>query len=237
MINSYSLGQVEYQSAWRLQHQLVAARSAGTIDNVLLLLEHPHTYTLGSSGKRDHLLMDGAALEAEGVAVYDVDRGGDITYHGPGQLVGYPILQLTVDGAQMKVHVVDYIRQLEAVLITVLKQFGITGERLKGYTGVWVNIDGTLHKVAAIGVKVNARGVTMHGFALNVNPQMRFFKGIIPCGISDKPVTSMQSLLGRDISIAEVEPAVRDAFGGVFEVPVITCSGSDILQFSNNYFV
>jgi lipoate-protein ligase B len=214
---SYRLGLVDYPDAWQLQKDLAAMRGRDVIGDSLLLLEHPHTYTLGSSGSLDHLLMDEDERRQRGVAVYHVDRGGDITYHGPGQLVGYPIIQLDTNPHRHKINVVDYIRQLEAMLINVLATFDIQGERLPGYTGVWVDVCGTLHKIAAIGVKVTGRRVTMHGFALNVNPDMHFFEGIIPCGIDDKPVTSMVQLLEGTIKLDAVMDAVEVAFGRQFE--------------------
>lgn len=213
--DTHRLGMVDYQVAWQLQKQLAAARGRDALTDQLLLLEHPHTYTLGSAGCLDHLLMDEAERAARGVAVYHVDRGGDITYHGPGQLVGYPILRLAVGPGTLRTGVVDYIRQLEAVLIQALATFGVTGQRLPGYTGVWVNWDGVLHKIAAIGVKVTARGVTMHGFALNVNPDMAYFAGIIPCGIDGKPVISLAQVYDGPLAMEQVMDAVETAFGDV----------------------
>lgn len=229
----YYLDVVEYQTAWALQKDLAAARGQDLLPDTLLLLQHPHTYTLGSSGTRDHLLMTNAELQQHQVTVLDVDRGGDITYHGPGQLVGYPILKLPQSDEQFKLRVVDYIRQLEAVIMLAVNDFGIAGQRLKGYTGVWVDVDGTLHKIAAIGVKVTARGITMHGFALNVNTDMDFFTGIIPCGIDDKPVISLQQLLGQKVEFSRVVSAVDDAFAAEFGIDVEPALPADLLQFSN----
>lgn len=229
----YYLDLVDYQAAWALQKDLAAVRGQDLLPDTLLLLQHPHTYTLGSSGKRDHLLMTEAELQRHNVTVLDVDRGGDITYHGPGQLVGYPILKLLTNNERMKIRVVDYIRQLEAVIINTIGEFGVEGQRLPKYTGVWVNIDDTLHKMAAIGVKVNARGITMHGFALNVNTDMNFFAGIIPCGIDDKPVISLQQLLGQPVDFPQVIAAVDRGFEAVFGVEVIASSPTELLQFSN----
>ncbi|MCI0713199.1 MAG: lipoyl(octanoyl) transferase LipB [Chloroflexi bacterium] len=229
----YYLNLVDYQAAWALQKDLVAARGQDLLPDTLLLLQHPHTYTLGSSGKRDHLLMSEAELQRHNVTVLDVDRGGDITYHGPGQLVGYPILKLPTRDERMKIRVVDYIRQLEAVIINAIGEFGVEGQRLSKYTGVWVDVEGTLHKMAAIGVKVNARGITMHGFALNVNTDMNFFAGIIPCGIDDKPVISLQQLLGQPVDFSQVSPSIDRGFEAVFGVEVIPASSVELLQFSN----
>jgi lipoyl(octanoyl) transferase len=234
-VRRYYLNLVDYQTAWALQKDLAAARGQDLLPDTLLLLQHPHTYTLGSSGTRDHLLMSNAELQRHGVTVLDVDRGGDITYHGPGQLVGYPILKLKNSDERFKIRVVDYIRQLEAVIMKAISEFGVTGQRLKGYTGVWVDIDGTLHKIAAIGVKVNARGITMHGFALNVNTNMEFFAGIIPCGIDNKPVVSLKQLLGQEINFQQVVGAVDRAFASVFAVEVVPAHLDELLQISNSY--
>jgi lipoate-protein ligase B len=234
-VRRYYLDLVDYQAAWALQKDLAAARGQDLLPDTLLLLQHPHTYTLGSSGKRDHLLMSEAELQRHNVTVLDVDRGGDITYHGPGQLVGYPILKLPTNDERMKIRVVDYIRQLEAVILTAIREFGVEGQRLKGYTGVWVDVEGTLHKMAAIGVKVNARGITMHGFALNVNTDMNFFAGIIPCGIDDKPVISLQQLLGQPVDLSQVIAAVDRGFEAVFGVEIESAPATDLLQFSNSH--
>lgn len=207
----YQLGQVPYADAWELQKNIAAERGQGQTPDTLLLVEHPHTYTLGSAGKLEHLLWSEAERAARGISVFHVDRGGDITYHGPGQLVGYPIIQLPHQG-HIKAGVVDYVRNLETTLIEALAEFGIQAQRVAGYTGVWVG--GA--KVAAIGVKVTARGVTYHGFALNVNTDLRYFQGIIPCGIVDKPVTSMQVIMGQPVEMTAVIHAVTEVFGRVF---------------------
>jgi lipoyl(octanoyl) transferase len=204
------LGLVPYQEAWDLQQRLHAARCAGAIPDTLLLLEHPHTYTIGRSGTRDHVFLTEAELAARGIACLEVDRGGDVTYHGPGQLVGYPILDL---GPQPDIGA--YLRGIEGCLIEVLGQFGIEAGRLPGYTGVWIGGD---RKIAAIGVKV-AQGVTTHGFALNVTTDLRLFEHILPCGIPDKGVTSMARELGRAPAMAAVEAAVVARFCARFAVP------------------
>lgn len=217
------LGVVDYAQAWELQKRLVAARAEGRIEDVLLLLEHPHTYTLGRSGKIEHLLMSEAERQSRGVTVHWVDRGGDITYHGPGQLVGYPIISVgshTVHGVESstgrdripQADYVRYLRDLEEVLIRALAAFGVRGERVAGYTGVWV--DGK--KIAAIGVKVNAQGISSHGFALNVCTDLSYFAGIVPCGIHDRGVTSLDRLLGRPVTVDEAAQAVVASFGQVF---------------------
>jgi lipoate-protein ligase B len=213
----YWLGRLDYQHAWRLQKALAEQRGAHLHPDSLLLVEHPPTYTLGSSGKYDHLLLSPAELSAQGICVYEVDRGGDITYHGPGQLVGYPILQLPVPEGQTRPDVVAYVRHLEEMLLLALGDFGIVAERLPKYTGVWVNWQNTLHKIAAIGVKVTTQGVTYHGFALNINTEMRYFQGIVPCGIPDKPVVSLAQLLGHPVDFSAVCDAVEKAFELVFQ--------------------
>jgi lipoyl(octanoyl) transferase len=174
----------------------------------LLLLEHPHTYTLGRSGKREHILLSPVELEERGIAVYDVDRGGDVTYHGPEQLVGYPILRLPKD----RYTFVRYIRDLERALLDAVSDLGVPGELKEGYSGVWVGEE----KVCAIGVKVDAYGVTSHGFALNVNTDLSYFGHIIPCGIQDKGVTSLQCLLRRRVSTRRVENAVVQRIAKTF---------------------
>jgi lipoyl(octanoyl) transferase len=209
------LGRVEYQPAWSIQEELAARRAANEIDNTLLLLEHPHTYTFGTKGKREHLLVPEEQLQAEGVAVLQVDRGGDVTYHGPGQLVGYPILRL----ADYRIGCVRYIRYLEEVLVRVAASYGLAAGRQRGYTGVWIGDE----KLAAIGTKVDRNGITRHGFALNVTTDLRYFERIIPCGIRDKGVCSLASLLGYAVPYTEVVERTARAFEDVFDrqlVPV-----------------
>ena len=219
--HSYHLGIVDYQKAWQLQKDLAYQRGQNLCPDTLLLLSHPHTYTLGSSGKYENLLFDDEARANRGISVYEVDRGGDITYHGPGQLVGYPIIQLDINQHGVRIGVVDYVRQLEAVLIQALADFGVLGERLTNFTGVWVQWQGVLHKIAAIGVKVTVRGVTRHGFALNINTDMDYFAGIVPCGINDKPVISLAEILGGVVDEEAVMLAVENAFAEIFEVEII----------------
>jgi len=206
------LGTVPYTEAWALQKELAQQRAANLIPDTLLLLEHPPTYTLGSAGKLENLLMSEAELAAANIALHWVDRGGDVTYHGPGQWVGYPILQLPRRIGGLHADVVQYVRQLEEVLIVALADFGISGQRIAGLTGVWVeNPDGEMAKIAAIGVKVTAKAVTQHGFALNVQPDMAHFRGIIPCGIADKPVTSLAEL-GYAVGMAQMKVALVESF-------------------------
>jgi lipoate-protein ligase B len=209
---------MDYMEAWDLQRRLAAARAEGRIPDTLILLEHPRTYTLGRSGKAEHLLMGQAEREKKGVRVYQVDRGGDITYHGPGQLVGYPIMYLgraAPNGRLPQVDYVGYLRQIEEALIRTLSVWDITANRVQGYTGVWVDSNEPA-KIAAIGVKVDGRGISQHGFALNVDPDLSFFDGIVPCGIHDRAVTSMAQLVAHPVSLAEVAAAVAEQVGRVF---------------------
>ena len=202
------LGLVPYVAAWNLQKELAAARAGREIGDTLLLLQHPHTYTLGTRGKREHLLVPEEQLRAQGVEVLDVDRGGDITYHGPGQLVGYPILKLKDAG----LGVVRYIRLLEEILVRVASDYGLAAGRQRGYTGVWVGD----RKLAAIGTKVDTLGITCHGFALNVSTDLRYFDNIVPCGIRDKGVCSLESLLQCPVEMSEVIERTAQAFEDVW---------------------
>ena len=203
------LGVIPYAEALALQQQLVEERRFGRIGDVLLLVEHPHVLTLGvrGDGGRSHILATEEALSSRGVEVYEAGRGGDITYHGPGQLVGYPILDLKPD--RCDVH--RYVRDLEEVLIRVAFDYGITAERVPGLTGVWVGGE----KLAAIGVRI-ARWVTSHGFALNVSTDLGYFNLIVPCGIADRGVTSLSRLLGRTVERADVEDRLIQRFTEVF---------------------
>ena len=203
------LGLVPYPEAWALQNRLADARRAGLAPDTLILLEHPHTYTIGRSGTRDHVFLTESELAARGITCLDVDRGGDVTYHGPGQLVGYSIFDL---GSQPDVG--RYLRNLEDCLIETLVDFGIAAGRLSGYTGVWIGD----RKIAAIGVKVS-QGVTTHGFALNVSTDLSLFTHILPCGIPDKGVTSMALEVGRAPAMTEVEARVMAHFSNRFAVP------------------
>jgi lipoyl(octanoyl) transferase len=219
----WRLGRVPYGEAWELQNRLADERGRGGSDR-LLLLEHPHTYTLGSSASEDHLLMPPEERERLGIDVFRVDRGGDITYHGPGQLVGYPILQLARD--HLRTDVVGYVRKLEQVIIATLADYGVRAKPIKGLTGVWIDTPGahSAHgeaKIAAIGVRINVRAVTKHGFALNLNPDLRYFDGIIPCGIRDKGVTSLAALLGAPVDEAEISTRLIAHFGAVFDCDMI----------------
>jgi lipoate-protein ligase B len=204
----YCLGLVDYQEAWEEQRHLVEACRRDGCDR-LLLLEHPPTYTLGVRGQQEHLLLGEVELAELGATVYWVDRGGDVTFHGPGQLVGYPI----VDLRRWNQGPVWYVRSLEAVLIEALSAFGIDAQRVPGRPGVWVR----RAKIAAIGVRIS-RGVTSHGFALNVNPDLSYFSHIIPCGLPDVTITSMTQELGRAPDMQAAIKVVIDAFACVFPV-------------------
>ncbi len=203
------LGVVPYADALALQRQLVEDRREGRVGDVLLLVEHPHVLTLGvrGDGGRSHILVSDETLASRGVDIYETGRGGDITYHGPGQLVGYPILDLKPD--RCDVH--RYVRDLEEVLIRVVADYGLAAERVPGLTGVWVRGD----KVAAIGVRI-ARWITSHGFALNVTTDLDYFGLIVPCGIADRGVTSLSRLLGRPLDRVDVEDRLIQRFTEIF---------------------
>jgi lipoyl(octanoyl) transferase len=203
------LGRVPYADGLALQRKLVEERQAGRIGDQLLLVEHPHVLTLGvrGDGGRSHILAPPDVLIARSVDVFETGRGGDITYHGPGQLVGYPILDLKPD--RQDVH--RYVRDLEEVLIRVAADYKIEATRVPGLTGVWVGRS----KLAAIGVRI-ARWVTSHGFALNVTTDLDYFNLIVPCGVADRGVTSLGALLGRDVHREDVEDRVVRHFGDVF---------------------
>lgn len=200
---------MDYRAALRLQAERVAQRKAGEIPDTLLLLEHPHVFTLGRNARREHLLASPERLAEAGIQVFETDRGGDITYHGPGQLVGYPIFDLR----QHRRDVAWYMRSLEEVLIGVAEEFGIAAKRLPGAAGVWVGND----KLAAMGVHLS-RWVTSHGFALNVSTDLRYFEWIIPCGLCDRGVTSLEKLLGRRVEMEQVAERVIVHFEKVFGV-------------------
>ncbi len=203
------LGRVTYTEAWDLQKAIWEGRTSGrTEDDYLLLLEHPHTYTVGRNGDGSNLKISSERLEEIGATVLDVDRGGDITYHGPGQLVGYPIVSVPRYGDGFDV--VGHVRRIEVVLIATLADLGIEAWAEGGFTGVWTDSG----KVAAIGVRVS-RGIATHGFAVNVDPQMEYFGNIVPCGISDRPVTSISEILGRKVSIEEVVERLLPHVGGL----------------------
>ena len=206
----FSLGRVDYARAWEMQRALAQLRAEGAIADTLLLLEHPHVYTIGRRGVEADILLSREELERLGVQVHQVDRGGEVTYHGPGQLVGYPILDLRGWGGPLR-----YVRALEATLIETLQDFGISSGRIEGQTGVWVwgGAGGEEdRKIAAIGLRIS-RGVSTHGFALNVNTDIRYFDNIVPCGIPNREATSMARELGKEVDIIEAERLVAEALG------------------------
>jgi lipoyl(octanoyl) transferase len=202
-----NLGRTRYAETWELQRKLFELRHRGLIEDVLLYTEHEHVYTIGKGGDQNHLLASDDELSKDGTEVFRIDRGGDITYHGPGQVVGYPILDLN----QYSPDIHKYLRHLEDVIIGMLSTYGIPAGREEGMTGVWVAGE----KIAAIGVKVS-KWVTMHGFALNVNTDLQKFERIIPCGIFHKGVTSIQRILGKEMSLHEVETRLTESFAAIF---------------------
>jgi lipoate-protein ligase B len=215
------LGRRAYVETWELQRRLVERRQRQEIPDVLLFVEHPETYTLGRSGKREHLLVDEGALSSLGARFVETDRGGDITFHGPGQVVGYPILDLR--RWTMDVH--RYLRALEEVLIQALSTFGIEAGREAGYTGVWHPAG----KLAAIGVRVS-RWVTSHGFALNVTTDLEYFRRIVPCGIADRGVSSMAGLLEPPVPLETVREEIAGRFGRVFERAMKPVAETDLVR-------
>jgi lipoate-protein ligase B len=230
------LGLLEYERAWKLQDEYAAEIAHGRRPPTLMLLEHPHVYTFGRRGKQENLLWGEAQLKEKGIAIHWVDRGGDVTYHGPGQLVGYPLLRLGVQSLQTldsshipQADYVGYVRRLEKTLIMALARLGLAAGQRSGLTGVWIQAD--VHsrcprckpedrqkpaKIAAIGVKVDARGISRHGFALNVSPEMEYWDGIIACGLQDEPIVSLADLFPEPPSMERVKREVIAAFGEVF---------------------
>lgn len=222
-------GLIDYKEAWDQQEalfgekvnlkfanrQLPAEVLPVLPSNELIFCEHPHVYTLGKSGSIDHLLVNEAQLKEIGATYYPINRGGDITYHGPGQIVGYPILDLE----QFFTDIHRYLRTLEEAVILTLAEYGIHGERYEGYTGVWLDADddAKARKICAMGVRCS-RWITMHGFAFNVNTNLAYFKHIVPCGIDDKQVTSMEHELGRTLDMEEVKHKLRGHIAHLFEM-------------------
>jgi lipoyl(octanoyl) transferase len=219
VIDVRRLGLVSYTDGLELQRALVDDRKAGRIPDTLLLLQHPHVLTIGvKKDGRQHILAAPDLLAARGVEVFETGRGGDVTYHGPGQLVGYPIIDLNPD--RRDVH--KYVRDLETVMIGVCADYGLTADRVKGFSGAWIRSTRDARsgqvgdaKIGAIGVRIS-RWVTSHGFAFNVTTDLDFFNLIVPCGIADKAVTSLASQLGREVPMAEVEDAFIRHFSAVF---------------------
>ena len=218
------LGLAPYAAAWALQRRLVAARKLGAVPDALLLCEHPHVITLGRNARRKHLLASEHLLRQMNVELHATDRGGDITYHGPGQLVGYPILNL----AEICRDVVWYVRQLEEAMIRATAGFGIAARRVEGKTGVWADgPEGGAEKLGAIGVHIS-RWVTSHGFAYNVSTDLRYFDLIVPCGIPDCRATSLERLLGRSMRTAEVAPRIAAHLGEVFGLEMRAASREEL---------
>jgi lipoyl(octanoyl) transferase len=232
------LGLIAYADAWELQKRIVAARKAGAIEDVLLFCEHPHVITLGRSGNRAHLLASEMVLRQKGVEYFETTRGGDITYHGPGQIVGYPILNLSA----IRRDVVWYVRTLEEAMIRTTADLGIAARRESGKTGIWVDAqeriatqsprsaqrtEETAEKLAAIGVHIS-RWVTSHGFAYNVSTDLRYFELIVPCGIASRKATSLEKLLQRNVSLAEIKPLLAKHVGEVFALPVRTAQPAEL---------
>ena len=225
-----NLGIVEYQYAWdyqtslftkiieqKLRNRELSETEQTPTDNYLLFCQHPHVYTLGRSGTKENLLINDTNLEEKKATYFETNRGGDITYHGPGQLVGYPILDL--DNFFTDIH--KYLRFLEEAIILTLKDYGLKAGRINGLTGVWIDFENekNARKICAMGVKAS-RWVTMHGFALNIFTDLSYFNNIIPCGIPDKAVTSMTQELGKEIAIGEVEEKIKKYFCELFEIKI-----------------
>lgn len=253
----HRLGVVEYEAAWQLQNELAAEIAAGERLPTLLLLEHPHTYTFGRRGHIENLLWDEDELQRRGIAVHWVDRGGDVTYHGPGQLVGYPLLHLAPGGLRPdpnsgsprmpQADYVGYVRRLEQTLILTLARLGVPAFQVEGLTGVWVDRyraggelsvvngeagetgadpgldvgDSAAAKIAAIGVKVDARGVSRHGFALNVNPDMSYWEGIVGCGLVGHPVASLAEIIDPVPEMQIIAEMVVSAFAETYRYEIV----------------
>ena len=212
------LGFIDYREAWDLQYEIHAKRVSGEIEDFLFLLEHPNTYTLGKTAHKENLTGSEKYLKENNISVYDIDRGGDITYHGPGQIVGYPIIDL--NNWYKDTH--KYLRALEEVIIKTCSEYGLDCGRNEKYTGVWIGD----RKISAIGIKVS-RWVTMHGFAFNANTDLNLFSGIIPCGIQDKTVTSLKQELGYEIDVLEVKAKLLNNFIKVFSYGTLNTMKSD----------
>lgn len=231
------LQQTPYAAARTLQEQMAGAVATGQETAILLLLEHPHTYTFGRRGEAQNLLWNQIELDTRGVEVHWIDRGGDVTYHGPGQLVGYPLLalgQVDHNGHLPKADYVGYIRKLEKVIIRALAQLGLVSGQIPDLTGVWVQPDVASRcrhcppaariqpsKIASIGVKVDSRGISRHGFALNVNPDMTYWEGIIACGLADYPAISLADLFEKPPSMSTVHSAIIAAFQREFHFDTV----------------
>jgi len=214
------LGTIDYKEAWDLQKTIFELRSQQKIDDVLLLLEHPNTYTLGKTADGNNLVGNVEYLQKNRISVYDIDRGGDITYHGPGQIVGYPIIDLNNWGKDTH----KYLRALEEIIIRTCGDYGLAAERVPKYTGVWIEN----RKIAAIGIKVT-RWITMHGFAFNVNTDLSLYNGIIPCGITNKEVTSLNKELNTKLDLSEIKSKILNHTKKIFGYSNIETRDADNL--------
>ena len=232
MISVLQLGTLDYATGLRLQQKLVQLRKEGRIGDVLLLLEHAPVITLGRNAKATNVIASAAQLVERGVELFECDRGGDVTFHGPGQLVGYPIFDLrgfdSADGKRKTLGAIEYVRRLEEVLIRSCADFRISAGRVAGLPGVWTTSDRGEAKIAALGVHIS-RGITSHGFALNVNTELDYFDLIIPCGIVSKPVTSMAQESGHELSLQDVAHSVSRNFGVVFQSQMLWLNSLDSL--------
>jgi len=228
-LNYCNIDVMDYKEAWELQKEVLDARHQNKIEDTLFLLEHNNTYTLGKIADKNNLIGSEDFLKKNNISVYDIDRGGDITYHGPGQIVGYPIIDL--NDWEKDTH--KYLRALEEVIILTCKQYGLKAERNSKYTGVWIGN----RKIAAIGIKVK-RWITMHGFAFNVNTDLSLFNGIIPCGINDKEVTSLTKEICNKVKISDVKKNILSNFKKVFEYDEIKFINLNELSLSEvNYSI
>jgi len=219
------LGLIAYAEAYALQKRIVAARKAGAISDVLLFSENPHVITQGRNGKREHLLASERVLRQKSVDYFETSRGGDVTYHGPGQVVGYPLLNL----AAIKRDVVWYVRMLEEAMIRATADLGITALRVAGKTGIWVSTGSSEEKLGAIGVHIS-RWVTSHGFAYNVSTDLRYFDLIVPCGIADRKATSLEKILSRAVAMPDVRASLAHHLGEVFGLRMVPGTRDKLLE-------
>jgi lipoyl(octanoyl) transferase len=227
---SVDVGVIAYADVWDLQRRVVQARKADAIPDVLLICEHPHVITLGRNGKQEHLRASNSVLQQMRVEFHPTDRGGDITYHGPGQIVGYPIVDLTMHRRDVR----WYVEQLEEAMIRATASFGIAGKRSEGAHGVWVDTPRGEEKLAALGVHIS-RWVTSHGFAYNVSTDLRFFELIVPCGIPDKRATSLERLLDRAVPRGEVISTLVQQFGNVFQRATVSITRAELEKAISNF--
>jgi lipoyl(octanoyl) transferase len=215
-LSAHRLGRVPYAEAHALQERLVEARKAGSLGDTLLLLEHPKVITMGRRANSEHILLSSEALRESGYELFETGRGGDVTFHGPGQLVVYPIVDLKPDRLDVR----RYVRDLEETMIRVCADYGLSAQRSEGFNGTWIDS----RKVGAVGVRIS-QWVTMHGFALNVSTELAAFSAIVPCGISDRGVTSLSRELGRTLTLDEVEERAAQHFAQLFEAELVVHNG------------